>query len=290
MELDCPDPEVMRTKCVMKLTSNANAQQPAYSLVCHEARDAALKDDWEDPNLLNNPWFNPGKDIMHLNGDQSDAEDYEISSDQIPHQTLIAYAKIARGGSFMATLVHPFEKPGYFFSSQPLIDEVKGNFPLIEQMNGFKVCLTVITIHATTIQVVERSAVWEFGGAGPTRRTLGSRGHSSYLKDSEPVEIFEEMIPTPDDFEARVCKWHEEYERHRYGTLNSIDSPRDVWTGPDFDHLGRPMTGLNPENIYMPSHEFNRAHPWLQSILDKMPRFHPVIMFRFCEAKCTIES
>lgn len=129
MEFDCPDNRHSSTKCVMKLTSHANAQQPAYSLVCHETRDAALKDgrhlwnlhklwkakgfeqkpDWEeDPCLLRNPWFNPGKDILHLNWDPNHADAYDIDDDDSPHRTLIAYAKIARGGSFMAALVHRF--------------------------------------------------------------------------------------------------------------------------------------------------------------------------------------
>ncbi|TGO25118.1 hypothetical protein BPAE_0087g00250 [Botrytis paeoniae] len=216
------------------------------------------------------------------------AEGCDISDDYSPHRTLIAYAKIARGGSFMANLVQPFERVGYWFTSQPAIHETEDSFPLIEQMNGFKVCLAVITIHATAKQIVDARL---FGSLAAlvqlvktsdreTIRRMYELWFTTFLddaklKDPEPEKLSEEMILTPDDFEVRVCKWHK-----------AIDSPRDVWTGPDFDHLGRLVAGLHPENIYMPSHDFNRAHPWVQSILDEMPRFHPVIMFRFCEAKC----
>ncbi|KAF7936241.1 uncharacterized protein EAE98_002460 [Botrytis deweyae] len=334
MELDCPDADNMSTKCIMKSTSHANAQQPAYSLVCHEARDAAFQDgghlwnlyklwkakgfdqkpDWEDPCLLQNPWFNPGKDILHLNWRPGHAEGWGISSDDSPHRTLIAYAKTARGGSFMADLVADFIKPavgmeGIRICARPSIGEIKRNFPLIEQMNGFKVCLTVITIHATAKQVVDAQL---FGSSAAPVQLVETSDRETIrcmyklwlttflddakLKDPEPEKIFEEMIFTPDDFEARVCKWHEEYEcnwlwykwteKYRHGTLNSIDSPRDVWTGPDFNRIGRLNTGLDPGAIWMPDQDFNRAHPWVRSILDEMPRFHPVIMFRFCEAKC----
>ncbi|KAF7950810.1 uncharacterized protein EAE97_002362 [Botrytis byssoidea] len=336
MELDCPDSEHIRTKCVMKLTSHANAQQPAYSLVCHEARDAALidaghlwnlhklwkakvfeqKPDWEDPCLLQNPWFNPGKDILHLNWDPDHAEGCYISDDDRPHRTLIAYAKIARGGSFMAALVHRFvkipaglEASDRWFFTQPRIDEIKDNFPLIEQMNGFKVCLTVITIHATAKQVVDAQL---FGSSAAPVQLVDTSDQETIrrmyelwfttflddamLKDPEPAEIFEEMILTPDDFETRVCKWHEGYEcnwlwykwteKCRNGTLNSIYLPGDVWTESDSSPIGLRNTGLYPQTTWMPGQDFNRTHPWVQSILDEMPRFHPVIMFRFCEAKC----
>ncbi|TEY49969.1 hypothetical protein BOTCAL_0280g00130 [Botryotinia calthae] len=331
MELDSLDPYCIEngTDCVAKSTSNANAQQPAYSLVCREARDAAFKDggyfwnihklwkakgiaaepNWHDPSLLKNPWFNPGKDTLHLNWDENHVELWSMDVNDGPLQMLIAYAQIARGGSFMTSLVQPFKKDYTCYTSQPHIDDIRDNFSFLEHMNGFKVCLTVIIIHATAKEVVDAQL---FGSlAAPVqlvetsdRKTirrmyelwLTSFFDDAKLKDPEPEKQFEEMILTPNDFEARVCRWYEEYERvwlwykwtNKFyeGTLNSIESPRDVWTGPDFDPLGRPVTGLSPGNIYMPGHDFNRLHPWVQSILNDMPRFRPVIMFRFCEEKC----
>ncbi|THV46624.1 hypothetical protein BGAL_0372g00150 [Botrytis galanthina] len=337
MEFDCPDSEDSSTKCIMKLTSHANAQQPAYSLVCHEARDAALKDgghlwnlhklwkakgfeqkpDWEeDPCLLRNPWFNPGKDILHLNWEPDHADCWALSDDGSPHRTLIAYAKMARGGSFMAALVHRFRKiptglglDVHWFLTEPRIHDTKRNFPLIQQMNGFKVCLTVMIIHATAKQVVDAQL---FGSAAAPVQLVDTSDRETIrrmydlwlttflddakLKDPEPEGRFEEMILTPDDFEARVCKWHEGYEcnwlwykwsqKYRLGTLNSIDSPGDVWIEPDRSHIALPNMGPYPPDRWVRGQELNRAHPWVQSILDEMPRFHPVIMFRFCEAKC----
>ncbi|TGO39846.1 hypothetical protein BHYA_0047g00500 [Botrytis hyacinthi] len=140
-----------------------------------------------------------------------------------------------------------------------------------------------------------------------TLSCLGVRRHRSnfstpqierpfVLKDPDPEGRFEEMILTPDDFKARVCKWHEGYEcnwlwykwseKCRHETLNSIDSPGDVWTGPDFIPIALPNMGPYPQAIWVPGQELNGARPWVQSILDEMPHFHPVIMFRFCEAKC----
>ncbi|KAI9645024.1 hypothetical protein NHQ30_007063 [Ciborinia camelliae] len=117
------------------------------------------------------------------------------------------------------------------------------------------------------------------------------------LKDAEPEKIFEEMILTPDDFESRVRLWHEEVERRwlwgkwtqksREKMLHTIDSPADVFTGPRFDKHGNAITGLQPWTIYMPPNDFNKAHPWVQAILDDMPHFRSVIiMVRYCRAKC----
>ncbi|TGO47921.1 hypothetical protein BOTNAR_0501g00100 [Botryotinia narcissicola] len=203
MELDCPDSEHIMTKCVMKLTSHANAQQPAYSL---KAKVFEQKPDWEDPCLLQNPWFNPGKDILHLNWDPDHAEGCYISDDDRPHRTLIAYAKIARGGSFMAGSCAPFREDTGGPGGERSVD----NFLLIEQMNGFKVCLTVMTIHATVKQVVDAQL---FGSSAAPVQLVDTSDRETIrrmyelwfttflddakLKDFEPEEIFEEMILTP---------------------------------------------------------------------------------------------
>lgn len=329
MELDCPNRRILDMQCVMGWSSHANALQPAFSLACREAREAALweggylsnlyklweakgfeqEPTWDDPFVLENPWFCPKEDTVHLNWDEDHADFCQITDCDNPIPILIAYAKVARGGSFMAGLVQPFEKEYTYFGGHPWSKNLGKNLSLIENLNDFKVCLSVITIHATAKQAVKARL---FGSlATPVqlvetsdRETIRRMYelwfttffHDVKLKDSEPEELFEEMILTPDDFEARICRWQEEVERlwlwhkwiakYKEGTLDEIDSPRSVWTGPDFDCLGRLVTGLHPENIWLPKHDFNKSHPWVQAIVDGMPRFHPVIMFRFCEAKC----
>ncbi|ESZ94752.1 hypothetical protein SBOR_4864 [Sclerotinia borealis F-4128] len=283
MELDCPSREIFETRCVMGWTSIANALQPAFSLVCRESRDVAFtnggflwdlhkscKDKgfeqdpiWNDMSLLDNPWFYPETDTVHLNWDEEYAATYDVNDDPFPPSSRIPSS--LGGGSFMAELMHPFQKEYKYRSGRPMLLDNAHNFPLREHMDEFKVCLIVINIHATATQAV----------------------------DAKPEEIFEEMILTPDDFESRVRRWHEEIERiwlwHKCstkfddGTLGTVPSPENIWTGPELNHN---VTKIWMMGIRMPQNDLNRAHLWVQATLDDMPRFRSVIMFRYCNAKC----
>lgn len=104
------------------------------------------------------------------------------------------------------------------------------------------------------------------------------------FKDTEPKEIFEEMILAPDNFESRVNRWHEEIElrwlwskwseKFYDGTLHTIALPEDVFIGPRFDRNGHAVTGLQLWQISMPEHAFNTAHPWLQEVVTTCHAFN----------------
>ncbi|KAF7951705.1 hypothetical protein EAE96_007004 [Botrytis aclada] len=247
LELDRPDNRIIKTKCGIEWTSAANALQPAFTLACREACNVAFKKGgflWTSHKLwkakgfeqestldggarpLRNPWFCPEKDIVHLNWDEDYVDPYDPSEGVDPILMLIAYAKIARGGSFMASLVLPFQKEYEYHDGHPLMmNYFEKTFPLIEYLNDFKVCLAVITIHASAKQVISARL---FGSLTAPVQLVGTSDRETIrrmyelwfttflddakLKDPEPEKLFEEMILTPDDFEARVCRWHEEYE------------------------------------------------------------------------------
>ncbi|KAJ8060914.1 hypothetical protein OCU04_009994 [Sclerotinia nivalis] len=340
LEFDFPQMDILETTCTTSLTSIANAKPPIFSQVCREAHDVAFTEGgflWDLPNLrkakgleelpeddldliaeINNPWFCPKTDTVHLHWQQSYQELYD--SDNKPFPALVAHAGISQGGSIMADVVLPFQDEfTYDCSGHPrgIMYDYWG-FPrgidfdgmtealALERLSGFKTCLFVVIIHSTDTRVVDSGL---FGSlAAPIqlvdamdRETIRRMyelwwttfDDDSKLKDSEPEKIFEEMVYTPDDFESRVCLWHEWFERtwlwNRWldkfheGTLNTISPPEDVFTGPK---LGQKGTPLHPLDIHMPEQDFNKAHPWVQESLDVKPRFHPVIMFRYCSGNC----
>ncbi|KAF7853638.1 hypothetical protein EAF04_010629 [Stromatinia cepivora] len=332
-EFDIPHEYLVGTICETALTSIANAKPPIFSQVCRESHDVAFTEggfltellalrkakgfeelpEFDDVSAvagIDNPWFCPKTDIVHLNWRQ--VYNPLFDSDHNPIPALVAHARISQGGSIMAEVVMSFqEEYTYDSSGHPerlSFDESYDNFTL-ESLNGFKICLLTINIHSTDIQVVDSGLFGSLAApiqlVDPMDRETIRRMYELWcttfhddpkLKDPEPEKIFEEMILTPDNFESRVRMWHEFYEREwvwskwykklHQGTLNTISSPEDVFTGPKFDPEGNAVTGLHVSNIHMPEHDFNKAHPWVQEALDVMPRFHPVIMFRYCSARC----
>ncbi|KAF7854742.1 hypothetical protein EAF04_010310 [Stromatinia cepivora] len=336
-EFDLPHAHVIGTTCSASITSIVNARPPSISQVCRESRDVAFTEggflsdihdrfkarglpelpdfDEGDEHVVNeidNPWFCPKTDTVHLNWDDSYTGLFDSEHNPIP--VLIAHARIAQGGSIRADQLLSFEKEypnmnghprdlQYTHWSQKLLP--------LECLNRFKVCILIINIHTTDTRVVDSGL---FGSLATPIQLVNTSDretiHRMYklwwttfrdeprLKDSEPEEIFEEMILTPDNFESRVSRWHEEIElrwlwknwirKFHEGTLHTIDSPEDVFTGPKIDRNGDLVTGLHPWQIRMPEHAFNKAHPWVQTVLHDMPRFQSVIMFRYCNVKCYV--
>jgi hypothetical protein len=333
-ELDYSHPHVLRTICSTALTSTVNARPPFISQVCRESRDVAfteggflsdIRDRFKAKGLaqlpifnhdacaiqeIDNPWFCPRTDTVHLNWDSIYGGQFNSYHNPIP--ALLAHARIAQGGSIQADQVLSFEKQyEYSFGHPHALGYQHSNeeLPPLECLDGFKVCLFAINIHTTDARVVDSGL---FGSLATPIQLVDTSDRKTIrrmyqlwwttfednpkLKDAEPEELFEEMILTPDDFEARVRRWHQEFElrwlwgkwsaRFYEGTLHTIDSPKDVFTGPEKDEYGHPVTGLDQWQIDIPNHAFNRAHPWVQDVLRDMPHFQPVIMFRYCGAKC----
>jgi hypothetical protein len=140
-------------------------------------------------------------------------------------------------------------------------------------------------------------------------------------RHAELKYVSEGMVFSKEDFDVRVCRWQEEVERtwlwHKWvenireNTMDTIDSPEKVWIKPnivgggnsepwdspdfrpqgmpDYDSGEPPVAGIDLRSIGMPEYDFNKRHPWAQAVLDSMPRFRPVIMFRHCPDSCYLK-
>ncbi|PQE24231.1 hypothetical protein CJF31_00002457 [Rutstroemia sp. NJR-2017a BVV2] len=339
LEFDYPHPYIIATKCTVGITSKVNARPPSITRVCHESRDVAFTEGGflsdvqarlkargvREPEMwykygytiqqMDDPWFCPKTDTVHLHWDVGYDGIFGTDCHQVP--ALVAHARAAQGGSIRADLLLSFEKEYSTFLDKPHRLDYYGwpieGLPPVERLDGFKVCLSIINIHTTDARVIESGL---FGGLETPIQLVDASDRKTIrrmyqlwwttfednpkLKDPEPEELFEEMILTPDDFEARVRRWHEEIElrwlwrrrwhgKSRYGVphpIEAIDSPQDVFTGPKIDRKGNVVTGLDQSQIRMPEHAFNKEHPWVQDVLQEMPRFQAMIMFRYCAAKC----
>jgi hypothetical protein len=265
-------------------------------------------------NAIRNPWFFPRTDIVHLSWDPSYTPLYCTHPEPIP--VLIALSKMAQGVSIMAKLLVSFKEVYTYPLRHP--KTYYKQLQLLEQLKDYKVCIRVINIHATDKLVIDSGL---FGGLASPVQLIHTSDHKTIRRmydlwrssfsedddsdgplerDTEPEKAFHEMIHTPDAFEARVHKWEVEVEKtwiwHKWHdkfvkrTLNSIDTPANVWTGPKVDHHGNPISGLDEDQIRMPEHDFNRMHPWVKGVLDNMPNFRPTIMFRYCSKKCYLNT
>ena len=115
-------------------------------------------------------------------------------------------------------------------------------------------------------------------------------------KDREPATFFELALST-DCSEKRIQRWCDEVETvwllHKWhramekGFAN-IEEPEKIWLEHRIDEHGDFLDILDggPPGLVKPRDFPNKNHHWVKKMLEDMPRFSPMIMFRFCEQQC----
>lgn len=283
--------------------ADADADEPIYS-------------------LYSSPWIQPGRDILHLHWTPfTHASDvwYDFDDPDKPIQLLHhLQARVQPPAiSILADLVLPFRRRWVDRRSWDyrFTDAVKE----ISRGDEYMVVLKMVPLHIRP-DVATLSGL--FGVAGDERIKLVDpddwatmnqyqtlwRLHGSVL-DADAAEFFDSVVPQHDmgpetsELSTRVAQWRHDFvkvwiwhrwKRHRVrddNALPELEADR-VWLGedrwgdapaPTYHHWEAPP---RPWGIDIEEREPNYENPWVQDIREKMPQFHPRIMFRLCAREC----
>jgi hypothetical protein len=76
------------------------------------------------------------------------------------------------------------------------------------------------------------------------------------------------------------------WERAKEKNSANIEKPEQVWQDTPTDENRRlvKLVSILPPPVTLPSP--NKHHPWVRKIMEDMPHFSPMIMFRLCDKKC----
>lgn len=201
IEIDMPpDPDMLSDSsiccCSPGHATRRNAEIPPFTQACCEAREAALEEggclllppdqDLERvPNrrvniTFENPWFWPGRDIIHLNWDPRCLEWYDMH--EMPFPFLMRCAEDAAGWSVMSRLLGspPIDhdesrrlSPRARMRTSRIQAEVLDH--LVSQ-DDCTVCLMTVIIYASS-HAVQDSALFN-GGANPIQLVPMSDSHT----------------------------------------------------------------------------------------------------------------
>jgi hypothetical protein len=121
-------------------------------------------------------------------------------------------------------------------------------------------------------------------------------------KDQQPHEFFERAFSQRKPYDDEIQYWREVLEtrwvRNKWVRISNkdflhLEDPGQLWLETRLDKNGVPIDvweGLWPgiDNQIRPV--VNPDHPWVKKVLEDMPKFSPVIMFRFCMENCYLHE
>lgn len=307
-------------------TTRRNAAVPPFAQACREAREAALEEGGRlllpsDQDLdrvpnqhanaaFQNPWFWPGRDVVHLNWDPRCSGWYDM--DEVPLPFLLRCAREAAGCSVMCRL---FGWPplDHHTAGRRLIPRGRSRrsrvrTEVVEHLgaqSAWSVCLMTVIIH-TPSDVVRDSDLFD-GGASPIQlvpvsdlQTISAmhRLWESSLNSEQRKTVDEQTT-----HQFGVLFDHEGLERH---VADRQEDLRDLWLLYKYETqwksdellsvvqagamLSSDSFGVarlrGPAAVEWEGLKFDDFHPWVKAMIDTMPTFHPVVMFRHCALKC----
>ncbi|KAJ0115646.1 Glycoside catalytic domain protein [Diaporthe amygdali] len=327
-----PNPDMVDDRCICYCrpedTTRRNAAAPSFTQSCREAYEVALEEGGrlllpseQDvkrlPNhhasaLLQNPWFWPARDTVHLNSDPQGLGWSERN--ELPLPLLLRSVQGAARCSLMSQLLGwpPLDDvvneggrlSGRFWMRRALVEaRVLGH---LRYQSAYSVCLMTVKIHARS-HVVQESGLFE-GGASPLQLVptsdlqTFSAMHRLWVSSHDPQkrETIDEQTTRQfhilfdhEKLARRVAGWQQDLRERwllqKYEAqwkadelLNIIRASAIVLRG----ELSADARVLSPDVVDLEGFEFDHFHPWVKAILDTMPTFHPVIMFRHCALEC----
>ncbi|KAH8812359.1 hypothetical protein F5884DRAFT_785183 [Xylogone sp. PMI_703] len=305
VELDSPRDDAVRRPCDHDHSSRLNTQCPIITKVCHESRMVAFDNGdmlgrGGDPRdkgrlpvgFLGDRWFNPTTDVIHINWD---GIVHLMNNDTFnPMRHFLWNAtKSCAPASIMADLVGGGLVDNYSCAwNNPAFDLLKGG-------KEYTVTLQMIDLHVTLDQAIDSEL---FGRLGEERVKLVDAddeetilkyhelwGAGPYMK-YDPT-AFVEIAVSPRMLHKKIKTWNEALEtkwlrNQWYHTEDKqlVACPDLIWLGCEADQT-EDATGIwNARTTYSKVlARPNKDHPWVSKMLETMPVFSPVIMFRFCE-------
>jgi hypothetical protein len=249
---------------------------------------------------------------MQWSQDQNDFPDFHYYAPGDPIDEFVRMAASSKGASVHCDLIYYFNleriyQPKYHPCYPDFDFERKGeNFERIETLKTCSVIIQMVPLH------VGRSAALEsglFGRLGEERIVLVSPADKCTLQnfhrlwlsgppDLEPEKFFKAAVEAQ-QFQKAVEHW--QYESRAYwlkfkcdqavrnGTLrqeeivpggSSMWYSREEWDKPNIRPTYTAGPGANWQGL------FDEEHPFVRKVIEEMPRFEPVVMFRLCEKNC----
>lgn len=188
------------------------------------------------------------------------------------------------------------------------------NLAEIARIKNYLVVVEVVVLHLPLEMAIQSGL---FGGLGEEAIKLVD------VADTETIQKYQELWASsgsrrdsePEQFsnnleslQIRVRQWAGEVEglwlRYRWNEArkagwHGVEHPQDIWLGfPTKDDvrllrrltLGRFVLPVENDHFRVDTDRLlpNRAHPFVQRVLDEMPRFQPRVMFRHCHRNCHI--
>jgi hypothetical protein len=229
-----------------------------------------------------------------------------------PIDEFVRIAASSKGASVHCDLIYYFDLERIYQPKDhpyyPDFDfEWKGeNFERIETLKTCSVVIQMVPLH------VGRSAALEsglFGRLGEERIVLVSPADKCALQnfhrlwlsgppDLEPEKFFKAAVEAQ-QFQKAVERW--QYKSRAYwlkfkcdqavrnGTLRQeevVPGGSSMW----YSHEEWDKQNIRPRYATGPGAKwpelFDEEHPFVRKVMEEMPRFEPVVMFRLCEKNC----
>lgn len=327
-----PNPNMVDDRCICYCrpedTTRRNAAASSFTQSCREAYEVALEEGGrlllpskEDvkrlPNhhanaLLQNPWFWPARDTVHLNSDPQGLGWSE--RDELPLPLLLRSAQGAASCSLMSQLLGwpPLDDvvneggrlSGRFWMRRVLAEaRVLGH---LTYQSAYSVCLMTVKIHAPD-RVVQESGLFD-RGASPVQlistsdlQTFSAM-HRLWVSSLDPQtrETMDErttrqfrILFDHEKLARRVDSWQqalrERWLLQKYEAQWKVDELLSIIRASAIVLRVEPSAGarvLSPDAVDLEGLELDHFHPRVKAMLDTMPTFHPVIMFRHCALEC----
>ncbi|KAJ5773819.1 hypothetical protein N7457_008715 [Penicillium paradoxum] len=289
--------------CQHTWTTRENSIPPVLMRVCRESRSVALETyvtlaQYRDPptwlikGISWRAWFDPKTDIL------ASYFDYVNMFERFEHTFVDAsayYDWFARQGQEGLILADRFLRwsPDADKCAQGLflpVDTSKG----ISKRTEYLVALQVLPIH-TDLKNALDSQLFGLLGDSPIQIVdpYDTERLQKFLELSNPqdrdVRLFSDMAIDTEGLKKSIDKWSsnlvvawiwEKWGREIEKAALDIPSPHTVWIGDHWtglgQYIGMPGATLRP----------NMDHPWVQQIVNSMPRFRPTLVFRLCVLNC----
>ena len=308
--------------CELDCTTNLNTRYPVITRVCRESREVAFEnggplrfprydgdgestddsswDEWAD-SLLPRQWFSPARDIFHLSYDGDSDNGYNPIPDFLPFAAKCSKVSILTEILSGSTSDLP---SNWANTNYNLLDK-------LDRQQEYLVTIDIVTLHVSFGQALNSGL---FGGMveervkliNATDKNMIAKYHQLWSigpqLDRQPHKFFEKAFSQTKPYDNEVQRWREVLEtrwvRNKWVQIRNkkflyLEDPEQLWLETRLDENSVPIdvwVGLWPGIDDQIRPVANPEHPWVKKVLKDMPRFSPVIMFRFCKENCYLHK
>ena len=313
--------------CLLSSTTKVNSRPPVITRVCHESRQVAFENAVDRQSNDNGQvcvtsklsdstpsfWFSQATDTVHTFAGLKD----HPSMDIIPPNIHLLLEEILRG--WIPSLIGE-----HFVTLDPPRPDLPPNkrVDLFRGRKAYLVCLEVVSIHGTADQAINSGLFGRLGEepikmVDPFDEETIQRFYNLWRQgpeqDTEPARFFDRAM-SPADFQKTVERWRDLFNWFFLAftwvaslVWGETPTPLDIWRPRTSDEekeatplpwkIGPPDPPIVTPPIVGPLPSGARTkmrpqtdHPYVKRVLNSLPEMRPMIMFRFCQERCYLNS